>query len=77
MNQELRKIFLGFPLAILSFSAVAERYDGRPHVLFIAIEYVPVPLLGHGDQMTTQHRQLECILIIWFLRMMPDECKHF
>ena len=49
MNQELRKIFIGFPLAILSFSAVAERSDGRPHVLFIAIDDLRPELGCYGS----------------------------
>ena len=49
MNQDIRKIFLGLPLAILSFSAVADRSEGRPHVLFIAIDDLRPELGCYGS----------------------------
>jgi iduronate 2-sulfatase len=49
MNKDIRKIFLGLPLAILSFTAVADRSDGRPHVLFIAIDDLRPELGCYGS----------------------------
>jgi iduronate 2-sulfatase len=49
MNHRFKRIFLGLPFAILSFSAVADRSDRRPNVLFIAIDDLRPELGCYGS----------------------------